>query len=67
MYTIFMEQIDARSLSPKAQERIRQLAIKAVLKGAMHIPMARFYGVTCRAKHTRFSYLKAVFNFIRIG
>ena len=28
-----MEKVDARLLSPKAQKRIRQLAVKAVLAG----------------------------------
>jgi transposase len=44
-----MEQVDARSLSPKAQERIRQLAVKAVLDGAKQVEVAKLYGVTRRA------------------
>jgi transposase len=44
-----MEQIDARSLSPKAQERIRQLAVKAVLEGVKQVAVAKLYGVTRRA------------------
>ena len=44
-----MEQVDARSLSPKAQERIRQLAVKAVLEGAKQVAVAKLYGVTGRA------------------
>jgi transposase len=44
-----MEQVDARSLSPKAQERIRQLAVKAVLEGAKQVAVAKLYGVTRRA------------------
>ena len=44
-----MEQVDARSLSPKAQERIRQLAVKAVIDGAKQVEVAKLYGVTRRA------------------
>jgi len=44
-----MEKVDARSLSPKAQERIRQLAVKAVLDGAKQVEVAKLYGVTRRA------------------
>ena len=44
-----MEQVDARSLSSKAQERIRQLAVKAVLEGAKQVAVAKLYGVTRRA------------------
>ena len=44
-----MEKVDARSLSPKAQERIRQLAVKAVLEGAKQVAVAKLYGVTRRA------------------
>ena len=44
-----MEQVDARSLSPKAQERIRQLAVKAVLEGAKQVAVAKLYGVSRRA------------------
>jgi transposase len=41
--------VNARSLSPKAQERIRQLAIKAVLDGAKQVEVTKLYGVTRRA------------------
>lgn len=44
-----MEKIDARSLSPKAQERLRQLAIKAVLAGKKQVEVAKLFGVTRRA------------------
>jgi transposase len=44
-----MKQVDARSLSPKAQERIRQLAVKAVLEGAKQVVVANLYDVTRRA------------------
>ena len=44
-----MEQVDARSLSPKAQERIRQLAVKAVIDGAKQVEVAKLYGITRRA------------------
>jgi transposase len=44
-----MEEVDARSLSPKAQERIRQLAVKAVLDGKKQVEVAKLYGVTRRA------------------
>jgi hypothetical protein len=36
-----MEKVDARSLSPEAQERIRQLAVKAVLDGAKQVEVAK--------------------------
>jgi hypothetical protein len=32
-----MEKIDARSLSPKAQESIRRLAVQAVLEGKKQV------------------------------
>jgi transposase len=44
-----MEQIDARSLSPKAQERLRQLAVQAVLDGQKQGEAAKLFGVTRRA------------------
>jgi transposase len=44
-----MEKVDARSLSPKAQERIRQLAVKAVLDGKKQVEVAKLYSVTRRA------------------
>ena len=44
-----MEKIDARSLSAKAQERLRQLAVNAVLEGKKQVEVAKLYGVTRRA------------------
>jgi len=44
-----MEKVDGRSLSPKVQERIRQLAVKAVLDGKKQVEVAKLYGVTRRA------------------
>jgi transposase len=44
-----MEDVDARSLSPKAQERLRQLAVKAVLDGKKQVEVAKLFGVTRRA------------------
>jgi transposase len=44
-----MEKIDARSLSPKAQERLRQLAVNAVLAGKKQVEVAKLFGVTRRA------------------
>jgi transposase len=44
-----MEKVDARSLSPKAQERLRQLAVKAVVDGKKQVEVAKLFGVTRRA------------------
>jgi transposase len=44
-----MEKVDARSLPPKAQERLRQLAVKAVLDGKKQVEVAKLFGVTRRA------------------
>jgi len=44
-----MEKIDARSLSPKAQERLRQLAVQAVSDGKKQGEAAKLFGVTRRA------------------
>ena len=44
-----MEKVDARSLSPKAQERLRQLAVKAVLDGKKQVEVAKLFGVTRRS------------------
>ena len=44
-----MEKVDGRSLAPKAQERIRRLAVKAVLDGARQVEVAKLYGITRRA------------------
>lgn len=44
-----MEKIDARTLSPKAQESIRRLAVQAVLEGKKQVEVAKMYGVTRQA------------------
>ena len=44
-----MEKVDARSLSPKAQERLRHLAVQAVLDGKKQVEAAKLFGVTRRA------------------
>src|SRR5512139_1058749 len=44
-----MEKIDARSLSPKAQESIRRLAVQAFLEGKKQVEVAKMYGVTRQA------------------
>lgn len=44
-----MEKVDARSLSPQAQERLRQLAVQAVLDGKKQVEAAKLFGVTRRA------------------
>ena len=44
-----MERIDARSISAAAQERIRHLAVKAVLAGKKQVEVARLFGVTRHA------------------
>jgi len=44
-----MEEVDAHLLSPKAQERIRQLAVKAVLDGKKQVEVAKLYSVIRRA------------------
>lgn len=44
-----MENVDARSLSPKAQERLRQLAVNAVLDGKKQVEVAKLFSVTRRA------------------
>jgi len=44
-----MEKVDARSLSSKAQERLRQLAVQAVLAGKKQVEAAKLFGVTRRA------------------
>jgi transposase len=44
-----MEKGDARSLSPKAQERIRRLAVNAILDGAKQVEVAKLHGVSRRA------------------
>jgi hypothetical protein len=41
-----MEKVDARSLSPKVQERLRQLAVKAVLHGNKQVEVANLFGAT---------------------
>jgi transposase len=51
-----MEKIDARSLSPSAQEHLRRLAVKAVLEGAKQKEVAKMVGVT---RHTICRWVKA--------
>jgi len=41
-----MQKIDARSISPSAQEHLRQLAVKAVLDGIKQKEIAQLLGVT---------------------
>jgi hypothetical protein len=36
-----MEKIDARSLTPKAQESIRRLAVQVVLEGKKQVEVAK--------------------------
>jgi transposase len=51
-----MQKIDARSLSPSAQEHVRRLAVKAVLDGAKQKEVATMVGVT---RHTICRWVKA--------
>jgi transposase len=51
-----MEKIDARSLSPSAQEHLRRMAVKAVMEGAKQKEVAKMLGVT---RHTVCRWLKA--------
>jgi len=44
-----MEKIDARSLSPSAQEHLRRMAVKAVMEGVKQKEAAKMLGVT---RHT---------------
>ncbi len=44
-----MNKRDARSLSPEAQEAIRQKAVKAVLEGKKQVEVAQIFGVTRHA------------------
>lgn len=44
-----IDKIDARSISPKAQESIRRLAVKAVLEGKKQLEVAEIFGVTRQA------------------
>ena len=48
-YTLGMKTHDARSLSPEAQEAIRQKAVKAVLDGKKQVEVAQIFGVTRHA------------------
>ena len=41
-----MEKVDARSISPSAQEHLRQLAVKAVLDGKKQKAVAQLFAVT---------------------
>ncbi|MFZ5451293.1 MAG: hypothetical protein ACOZF2_05405 [Thermodesulfobacteriota bacterium] len=40
-----MEKIDARSISPSAQEHLRRMAVKAVMEGAKQKEVAKMLGV----------------------
>ena len=51
-----MEKIDARSLSPSAQEHLRRMAVKAVMQGAKQTEVAKTFGVT---RHTICRWVKA--------
>jgi transposase len=51
-----MEKIDARSISPSAQEHLRRMAVKAVMEGAKQKEVAQMLGVT---RHTICRWLKA--------
>ena len=51
-----MEKIDARSISPSAQEHLRRMAVKAVMEGAKQIEVAKMLGV---ARHTICRWVKA--------
>jgi hypothetical protein len=44
-----IEKIDARSIPPAAQERVRHLAVKAVLAGKKQVEVAKIFGVTRQA------------------
>jgi transposase len=51
-----MEKIDARSISPSAQEHLRRMAVKAVMEGAKQKEVAKMLGVT---RHTICRWVKA--------
>lgn len=51
-----MEKIDARSISPSAQEHLRHMAVKAVMEGAKQKEVAMTLGV---ARHTICRWVKA--------
>jgi transposase len=51
-----MEKIDARSISPSAQEHLRRMAVKAVMEGAKQKEVAEMLGVT---RHTICRWVKA--------
>ncbi len=51
-----MEKIDARSISPSAQEHLRRLAVKAVIQGTQQKEVAQMFGVT---RHTVCRWVKA--------
>lgn len=44
-----MEKVDARSIPAAAQERVRHLAVKAVLAGKKQVEAAKIFGVTRQA------------------
>jgi len=45
-YRYCMQKVDARSISPSAQEHLRQLAVKAVMDGKRQKEVAQLLGVT---------------------
>jgi transposase len=51
-----MEKIDARSISPSAQEHLHRMAVKAVMEGAKQKEVAKMLGVT---RHTICRWVKA--------
>ncbi|MDD5642218.1 MAG: winged helix-turn-helix domain-containing protein [Syntrophales bacterium] len=51
-----MEKIDARSISPSAQEHLRRMAVKAVMEGAKQKEVAKMLGVT---RHTICRWVRA--------
>jgi transposase len=51
-----MEKIDARSISPSAQEHLRRMAVKAVMEGAKQKEVAKMLGVT---RHTICRWMRA--------
>jgi len=51
-----MEKIDARSISPSAQEHLRRMAVNAVMEGAKQKEVAKMLGVT---RHTICRWVRA--------
>ncbi|MDD5640752.1 MAG: IS630 family transposase [Syntrophales bacterium] len=54
-----MEKIDARSISPSAQEHLRRMAVKAVMEGTKQKEVAKMLGVT---RHTICRWVRAYRN-----